>query len=390
MNNRSRIIRWFVLIVLNALAASAGEIRLRPDFISTGTVVRLNDIATLETLDGEQQAALSMVALFPSPGEGLSRNVSHQDVRETLLLQGHSLTGVQIAGVCRVVGGRPAAPSALVKHEATVHQASAQAPALPSPKTLPMEPIRNPGPSLEEKRLAVDQVVQLLHRFVKEKDRLSSQWTVSPLFTADDAMSVLKMKQPQFSGGTAPYQGRQVFQVRDELQPAGEKAIFLKVDVSRSITAVVARRQLKPGEVVTADDVQLAEVKASNLPMLSFKNELDVVGLEVTRMIGEGQPLQNTQLRKPIAVRKGEAITVYSVAAGISVKVTARSLSEGSLGDVIRVQADDGKQSYQARVTGPLEAMVLVDSPRVTATETTTATPVAFHVNPAPPRARAR
>ena len=56
-----------------------------------------------------------------------------------------------------------------------------------------------------------------------------------------------------------------------------------------------------------------------------------------------------------------------SVAAGLQVKVSARSLADAALGDVITLQALDSTKRYQARVTGPQECMVFVDAPKVVA-----------------------
>jgi len=56
---------------------------------------------------------------------------------------------------------------------------------------------------------------------------------------------------------------------------------------------------------------------------------------------------------------------VYSVAAGIQIKATAKSLADAALGDTILLEGTETKKQFQARVTAPQEAMVFVDTPKV-------------------------
>jgi flagella basal body P-ring formation protein FlgA len=64
-------------------------------------------------------------------------------------------------------------------------------------------------------------------------------------------------------------------------------------------------------------------------------------------------------------VKRGELITVYSVAAGIQVKAAAKALADAALGDVITLESTETRKQFQGRVTAPQEAMVFVDSPKV-------------------------
>ncbi len=57
-------------------------------------------------------------------------------------------------------------------------------------------------------------------------------------------------------------------------------------------------------------------------------------------------------------VRRGELVTVTSRRGGISVRVEARSLDEGSLGQSVTVVTLDGKTKYVTRVVAYHEVEV--------------------------------
>jgi flagella basal body P-ring formation protein FlgA len=356
----SRITRkatlFFLLLVINALTAQGGEVCLKPECVVNGSVVRLSEIASFA--NEHDAAQFGNIALFPAPKAGMERIVAAQEVRETLSLLGYETTPLTIIGSSSVIGATVTVESALVIPVANILTTSA---------TTDLK-----AAEYVETRTAVDHSVALVSAYLQNKDRTDATWTVTPQFTQAHAKQVADMQQPEISGGKSPYVGRQYFTIRDAAHPLA-KAVFLKVDVERIDRAVVARRRLEPGEIVTRDDIELREVSANINSQQAFREEAATVGLEVTRVIPEGQVLQSVQLRRPQMVKKGEIVTVYSVASGLYVKSSARALADGALGDVIMLQSLEGTSKIQARVTGAQEAMIFADSPRVGTRQPTTA-----------------
>jgi flagella basal body P-ring formation protein FlgA len=111
--------------------------------------------------------------------------------------------------------------------------------------------------------------------------------------------------------------------------------------------------------------VELGEVNPVALTTSAVLNLDDAVGKEVKQSIAAGQVIASAAVRRPLVVKRGELITVYSVAAGIQVKAAAKALADAALGDVILLEATETKKQFQGRVTAPQEAMVFVDSPKV-------------------------
>jgi flagella basal body P-ring formation protein FlgA len=340
-----QIVFYVALIVVCTLAAQAGEIRLRSQCQATCSVVRLGEVAELAALAADLHEQLHSLPLFPAPKPGLSRRVTAQDVRETLALHGISLPAVQVTGECEVAGMLGSQPIA----------SAVQLAAFDEPPTGALA-------SASEK-LALQATAYLV-----TKEEARSHWKVAPLLSAEQAAAIDTMQQPEVSGGQAPWTGRQVFTVRDAAELAAEPLTF-KADVTRVIQAVVTTRQLSVGDVIGPGDVELKVVSPLSVTQTALLDVNEAIGREIKRPLPAGQIVHRTAVRHPLMVKKGEQVTVYSVAAGVQVKATAKSLSAGSLGDVIVLQATESKRQFQARVTGPQEAMVFVDTPRV-ATDT--------------------
>lgn len=331
-------------IALLATLALAGEVQLGGSCQARGAVVRLGDIAEFVDVTAEDRREIEQLALFPAPQIGLSRRVTAQDVRETMSLYGLSLPMLRVTGECNVEGNN----------------------AVAAVKSTPLQPVAHDveedEPSNSEQMMA-DLNAKLI-RYLQTKERIRTQWKVLPLLSSEQTQAIVAMEQPEVSGGQAPWVGRQVFSVRDRSVVAGKPTTF-KADVERIARAVVARRQLAVGEILRIDDVEVGQVNTVVLTPNTLLNVDDAVGKEVKQSIQAGQVVQSLSLRRPIVVKRGELITVYSIAAGVQVKARGKALADAALGDVIILESAETKKQFQCRVTAPQEAMVFVESPQV-------------------------
>ncbi len=120
---------------------------------------------------------------------------------------------------------------------------------------------------------------------------------------------------------------------------------------------VVAVRGLVPGDTVQVTDVKFAQRSAVQADNPFYRLE-DVVGLQTVGAIVEGQVLDRADVRSPVLVRRGDAVTVFSRSAGIQVRTTGRAQEEGGRGDLITVESMLNRQRFFARVTGIHEVEV--------------------------------
>src|SRR5262245_17447919 len=113
-----------LLCFLLAFAAQGAEVRLRALASCPATVVRLADIAEIESDDPLVQSELAAIPLFPAPPAGRSRQRDRHQVRQLLSISGMdtksiTITGselVVVEGASRTAASRPvqrSGPSAI-------------------------------------------------------------------------------------------------------------------------------------------------------------------------------------------------------------------------------------------------------------------------------------
>jgi flagella basal body P-ring formation protein FlgA len=98
---------------------------------------------------------------------------------------------------------------------------------------------------------------------------------------------------------------------------------------------------------------------SGSLPAQAVTSLDGVIGKEAKQPIRAGGILLANQVRAPLLVRRGERVSVHARAAGVTARTFAVAQQDGSLGDLISVQALEGKDRYSARVAGLRELEVL-------------------------------
>jgi flagella basal body P-ring formation protein FlgA len=178
----------------------------------------------------------------------------------------------------------------------------------------------------------------------------------------------------KIEGGGEPWVGRQQFKaiVADGRTT---ETLILAADVTLPDMVVVARRPLKRGDTLQEGDVELraAPLNAQARQMVYSLDE--VVGLELLKSTSTGQPIDVRDVQSPRLVKRNDVVTVYSLAAGVRVRMLARAMEDGSLGDVITVADVQTRQTLrsQARVTAFQTVEIYALGPRASSAEDETA-----------------
>ena len=64
--------------------------------------------------------------------------------------------------------------------------------------------------------------------------------------------------------------------------------------------------------------------------------------------MGRRRPVRSsgrTSIRRPVVVRRGDAVTLYARSAGLRVRTTVRAREDGGVGDLITVESLDDRAS---------------------------------------------
>ena len=135
-------------------------------------------------------------------------------------------------------------------------------------------------------------------------------------------------------------------------------SIYVPVDLQLRRPVVVTTQPIGRHSVITASQVTLRAADVSAINGQYFTDPQAVVGHEATRLIHQDAVVLANQLELPPLVRKGEAVLILAREGGLEVKTAGTALSDGRLGEQIRVENKTSGRVVEAVVTGAGETEV--------------------------------
>ncbi|HEX4028271.1 MAG TPA: flagellar basal body P-ring formation chaperone FlgA [Rhizomicrobium sp.] len=120
-----------------------------------------------------------------------------------------------------------------------------------------------------------------------------------------------------------------------------------------TIRIVVPAHDINRGDTISESDLTYAMVDGASLVSgLPTKIE-EVKGMQARRVLAAGQPFRSDDVRRPIVVTKGQAVTMEFDAPGVQLTAMGRAMSEGGVGDIVTVQNPASYRMISAVVTAP-------------------------------------
>lgn len=320
-------------LALTAWSARGAELRLKPQARCNSSVLRLGDIAEVFAAEGWQADQLKAIELGPAPSTGTKRFVRAREVQDALWMRGLNLAEHRISGTDRVEVIGPGA--AVVTQE-------------------------KPQPRLDDgsRERAVKQTTDAVVRCLQRQAGGNNPWQVKLELTDEQATQIVAAAgRISAEGGLAPFTGLQSFAVKDD--ETGAKVRFsVDAEVTLPPAVVALARNVTPGTILHEGDLVLKPVAAINRGLQPFYRIEEVVGQEMTWAAPAGTILGRTSIRRPVVVRRGEAVTLYARSAGLRVRTTVRAREDGGIGDLVAVESFNSREAFYARVTGIQEAEI--------------------------------
>jgi flagella basal body P-ring formation protein FlgA len=135
------------------------------------------------------------------------------------------------------------------------------------------------------------------------------------------------------------------------------------------VEAPVAVTRLLPETVLRADDVRVARVRTALMQSDVARAVNQIVGMQLRRPVGAGQPLRLTDLVRPPLVQRGSTVQIELSTGGLTVSGQAIALDAGADGEKIRVQNITSHAFLFAQVVGPGQVRVTPDAPAALPTQ---------------------
>lgn len=122
------------------------------------------------------------------------------------------------------------------------------------------------------------------------------------------------------------------------------------VRLVRQIEVPIAARDLSRGTILTESDFTWVVMNESEVAGEVVGAEEDIVGMITRHSVRAGQPMRKHSVAKPIAVERGQLVTVVWSAPGMNLTAQARVRENGGVGDVVRVINSKSNQVMLAEV----------------------------------------
>lgn len=351
MKKRIYILLLFYCLAMADTASGLCEIRLhRQADVAPGSVC-LADISEIRAQDSDQASRLEslVIAQYPQAVTGVS---------------------IRVFDICRALAQVNVNPAAVNIYGASscrlIFSDAVPAEAVPTLACRPTDEIDAPAESQGYQTLA-DQLTEAVVRLSGlDAGKLKVEWNCT-------RPNILEQKADKHRFVITPHStstlGDVRFEVVDQGVPGKQQRlssgsigstnrIRVHGHVEYLCQSVVARRCLKPGEVIRQTDVELAPRRVTSYRDIGVSDLDSVLGQEVARTItGRGLVLPS-MIRKLQLVKRNQLVDVYSRVGSVEVKVTGKALANGAYGDMISVSFGTKKNIIQGKVTGPAEVTI--------------------------------
>ena len=186
------------------------------------------------------------------------------------------------------------------------------------------------------------------------------------LGTIDARLEVPRCKEPQGWQYDFPFSSQDVLRARcgqPVIQfyvrvlkgsgPAERRAPAEPETPPQMRSAVVLKKGLLRGAVLSPADLQVIQVAAAEVPMQSIDNIDNAVDAELTRDVLAGRPLRSADLRPAMMVKRGQTVTLtIRQPSGFAVAAQVEALQDGRKGDSIRLKNRESGRILTGKVVG--------------------------------------
>ncbi|MFQ5513747.1 MAG: flagellar basal body P-ring formation chaperone FlgA [Myxococcota bacterium] len=293
-------------------ARAAGIVRIPADVAVEGRSIVLGEIAILDGLNPDQESRVRELTLGPAAPPASHREFSGQALRERLAAINPPLV-LDIAERVRVhTAYRDVQPDYL---QARFKDAIIRS--MPWPSSA----VRFSAWRIPERFAVPAHSRRLLVHFRPDEDFLGR-------VTA--RLEILDASDPE--------------------TPHVERAASVRLEVSRPV--VVTTRRLRRGEILEPGAIRIEKRNLSSLPRGVLDDSDELLGQRLRRSLAEGSAVRATDLVVEPLLKRGDPVSVQAGRGALELRIEARALEAGGIGDVIRVENPVTRRRFTAKITG--------------------------------------
>ncbi len=115
-------------------------------------------------------------------------------------------------------------------------------------------------------------------------------------------------------------------------------SIYLIAEIALYKKIVVFSEHLSKGKLIQESDLKIDLVDISDIRESYYKEITPVIGKELKRNIKSGDIVRDALLDMPQVIKRGQIVNLMATSSVISVETTGTALSDGRIGEIIRVK----------------------------------------------------
>ncbi|MFV1983679.1 MAG: flagellar basal body P-ring formation chaperone FlgA [Thiohalomonadales bacterium] len=129
--------------------------------------------------------------------------------------------------------------------------------------------------------------------------------------------------------------------------------LYLRAFITIQQNIVHSKRFINRGTVITKDDLIIDNIEISNNNSKYFQDPKDIIGKVAKRNITIGKKISATSLKPALIIKRGQQVTIVAKTAGILIRTKGKALSDGAIGQIVKVKNSRSKRKLQATVIAP-------------------------------------
>lgn len=180
-----------------------------------------------------------------------------------------------------------------------------------------------------------ESVKAFLQEEYRDADAIKLEITISNL---DPRLQLSQCEQPLGMTLNDSKQNGGNLTVYTRCEGSAPWSVYVSAQVLLFRSIWVASHNLERGKIITEKDLAKEVVNISSLRQGQINHRESILGQEVRRPIAKGDPFRSAALDSPMVVKRGEIVMIELQAGAISVSSTGTAMSNGRIGDRIRVR----------------------------------------------------
>lgn len=157
----------------------------------------------------------------------------------------------------------------------------------------------------------------------------------------------------------SPIEGRSYITVGVRCPQQDGWTIYVSTSVSQYAEIYVAAHDIRRGDTITADAIELKRVDATSVRGQTIDDPRSVIGSRAKRRISAGKALLPRNL---CVICKGELVNIVAENASGSLKLSmnGKAMTDGAVGEVIRVRNAKTNRVIEATISAPGEVTIVI------------------------------